>query len=354
MQVEDPSNKDLFQRWLYNFSTYRRNKLPPSKPESVQPVSIPEARNLIYGALTLVSQLSSLCQSLEKNKEEGPSWDRDYEKAKDIKGDLAKRIKELEKPGFIECVKLKLGRIRKKRLRGQRRRQVSEEEKEAAERVAEREAEIDSWRMRCVQQVEEKKKERELKAAADSVLGEVRRKQADTKKMLDMLKSLEKLRKLRKEAAARKGVSPPPSADETFKNHISRLRRLVHKRVALYDAEERALRVILEGEQEEERQREKDKRLKKQREKFFQKQRELDSVLFGDDEPLPSLHPHQPFRQYYLQAEHSVVSLVQIRHKWDQFLAPPDHPDASSIPRGWVLPMPPSSEIWATALTQAE
>lgn len=58
---------------------------------------------------------------------------------------------------------------------------------------------------------------------------------------------------------------------------------MVHKRVALYDAEERALRVILEGEQEEERQRDKDRRLKKQREKFLQKQRELDSILFGDD-----------------------------------------------------------------------
>lgn len=47
--------------------------------------------------------------------------------------------------------------------------------------------------------------ERELKAAADSVLSEVRKKQADTKRMVDILGSLEKLRKLRKEAAARKG-----------------------------------------------------------------------------------------------------------------------------------------------------
>ncbi|XP_072258737.1 programmed cell death protein 7 [Pyxicephalus adspersus] len=351
---EEPSDKDLFQRWLFSFLACRRNNLPP-KPDSKQSVSLPEARDLIYGALNLVSQLRSLCQLLENSKEEGPSWAQDYEKAKEIKWNLAKKIKELEKPGFMECVKIKLDRVRKKRLRSQRRRQAKEEEeKEAAERMAEREAEIDSWRMQCVQKVEEKKKERELKAAADSVLGEVRKKQADAKKMLDMLKSLEKLRKLRKEAALRKGVNPPPSRDETFSNHITRLRSLVHKRTALYDAEERALRVILEGEQEEERQREKDKRLKKQREKILQQQRELDSILFGDDDPLPSFHPLQPFRQYYLQAEHSVVSLVHIRREWDQFLAPPDHPDASSIPRGWVLPMPPSSEIWATALKPVE
>ncbi len=49
--------------------------------------------------------------------------------------------------------------------------------------------------------------EKELKMAADAVLSEVRKKQADAKRMLDILKSLEKLRKLRKEAAARKGIT---------------------------------------------------------------------------------------------------------------------------------------------------
>lgn len=47
--------------------------------------------------------------------------------------------------------------------------------------------------------------ERELKLAADAVLCEVRKKQADVKRMQDILRSLEKLRRLRKEAALRKG-----------------------------------------------------------------------------------------------------------------------------------------------------
>lgn len=53
--------------------------------------------------------------------------------------------------------------------------------------------------------------ERELKLAADSVLCEVRKKQADVKRMQDILRSLEKLRKLRKEAASRKGGFQPGS-----------------------------------------------------------------------------------------------------------------------------------------------
>lgn len=44
-----------------------------------------------------------------------------------------------------------------------------------------------------------------LKLAADTVLCEVRKKQADVKRMQDILRSLEKLRRLRKEAASRKG-----------------------------------------------------------------------------------------------------------------------------------------------------
>lgn len=47
--------------------------------------------------------------------------------------------------------------------------------------------------------------EQELKLAADAVLCEVRKKQADVKRMQDVLRSLEKLRRLRKEAASRKG-----------------------------------------------------------------------------------------------------------------------------------------------------
>ncbi|XP_069622443.1 programmed cell death protein 7 [Ranitomeya imitator] len=354
MEKGGPEDKDVFVRWLSSFLSCRR-KEPPAKTAAVQAPSVAEARELMYSALRLVSQLDTLCQALESLDKGGKPWTREYEKAADIRVDLEEKLKELEKPGYIQGVKRKLDIVHKKRLRRQRRRQAAEEEeKEAAERSAEKEAKIDLWRMQCIQKVEEKKRERELKATADWVLGEVRKKQNDVKKMLDVLKSLEKLRKLRKEAAGRKGVCPPPSADETFTNHINRLRTLVHKRSALYDAEEKTLRVILEGEQEEERQRAKDKSLKKEREKTLQKQRELDCILFGDAEFLPSLPPLQPFRQYYLQAEHSVVSLVQIRHEWDQFLVPPDHPDGSSVPRGWVVPTAPCNNTWATALKQSD
>ncbi|KFP70139.1 Programmed cell death protein 7, partial [Acanthisitta chloris] len=192
--------------------------------------------------------------------------------------------------------------------------------------------------------------ERELKAAADSVLSEVRKKQADTKRMVEVLRALEKLRKLRKEAAARKGVCPPPSADEAFENQVESLKTLLKTRTELYEAEERALRVMLEGEQEEERKREMEKKQKKEREKLLQQKLEMDSKLFGDPAEFPLTHLLQPFRDYYLQAEHSVAALIQIRHEWDQYLVPADHPEGSCIPPGWVLPSLPTSDTWATAV----
>lgn len=61
----------------------------------------------------------------------------------------------------------------------------------------------------CVQELE-------LRQAADSVLSEVRKKQADAKRMTDVLRSLEKLRRLRKEAAAKKGAGHAPVRDRVL------------------------------------------------------------------------------------------------------------------------------------------
>lgn len=62
---------------------------------------------------------------------------------------------------------------------------------------------------------------------------------------------------------------------------MERLRCLISKRTAIYAAEEKALRVMLEGEQEEERKRDREIRQKKEKEKLLQKKREVDFMLFG-------------------------------------------------------------------------
>lgn len=77
------------------------------------------------------------------------------------------------------------------------------------------------------------------------------------------------------------GMFPEKESDEVFEGHLTRLRALIKKRTAVYGAEEKALRVMLEGEQEEERKRDHEKRQKKEREKLLQRKREIDLMLFG-------------------------------------------------------------------------
>ncbi|KAJ1179445.1 hypothetical protein NDU88_004679 [Pleurodeles waltl] len=339
--------------WISRFLANRRQTLQHLTKSAGSP-SIAEARELLYGAQKLVWELRTVCQLLQENAENEDVWSEVYLQAVNIHKELQDKMKALNRPGYIEGVKKKLEKIRKRRLRIQREKHETPAKKEEAARAAEREAKIDKWRMKCIHEVHEKKREREVKAAADSVLSEVLKKQGDTKRMISVLRALEKLRKLRKEAAARKGVSPPVSADDTFENHIKRLRLLIKERTELYDAEERALRVMLEGEQEKERKIEREKKQKKERDKLLQQQHEINCILFGEPEELPPDHPLLPFRQYYLQAEHSVPSLIQIRNEWDQYLVPADHPGGTCIPPGWVLPSLPTSDAWAAAVGQTD
>lgn len=52
-------------------------------------------------------------------------------------------------------------------------------------------------------------------------------------------------------------------------------------RTSVYAAEEKALKVMLEGEHEEEKRREREKQLKKEKEKLLLTKRMVDAVLFG-------------------------------------------------------------------------
>lgn len=56
----------------------------------------------------------------------------------------------------------------------------------------------------------------------------------------------------------------------------------------MYSSEEKALMVMLEGEQEEERRREQEKQVKNEREKWLQRKQSVDAMLFGGKTLLPS------------------------------------------------------------------
>ncbi|XP_070619695.1 programmed cell death protein 7 [Erythrolamprus reginae] len=343
---------DRDEAWLGRFIR-RRRPVTASAASSRQErgLTADEAARAAGEALRAVARVAELCRAWRQRQDDEEVTPGETAEAEAGMEELRAIVRPLREPGALELLQARLRRARQKRLRRRKRRQearAAREEEEA--RLAEREARIDRWRARRAQEVEDRRLEKELKAAADSVLSEVRKKQADTKRMAEILRGLEKLRKLRKEAAGRKGVCPPPAADEDFEREVQDLKASIKKRTELYEAEERALRVMLEGEQEEERKREMEKKLKKEREKLLQQKRDMDSKLFGDPEEFPFTHVLEPFTQYYLQAEYSLPALLQIRHEWDQYLVPAGHPEGDFIPPGWILPSPPSNDTWSTAV----
>lgn len=77
------------------------------------------------------------------------------------------------------------------------------------------------------------------------------------------------------------GIFTDQESDEAFSSRLEKLRSVMKKRTAVYSAEEKALMVMLEGEQEEERRRDLEKRLKKERERQLQRKHKVDGMLFG-------------------------------------------------------------------------
>ncbi|KAM6949944.1 programmed cell death protein 7 [Lycodopsis pacificus] len=355
-----PEDETVLQRrqdllWVGRFLQGRDKtpKTPQSRQQRLRHSSAPDPREALCRAAQLVSQLAESCEALRNNMENECVWADSYLMALNVKTELQDKLKVFSDGECLNGWKAKLSRVAKRRARRLRaRKELQTEETHREGRIAEKEAAINKWRMQRIQQVEERKKERELKLAADSVLCEVRKKQADVKRMGDILRSLEKLRRLRKEAASRKGIVTEQECDEAFSARLEQLRCVMKRRTAVYSAEEKALMVMLEGEQEEERRREQEKRMKKERERHLQRKRRVSDMLFGED--LPADCVLQPFRAYYTQTERSLHALLQIRRQWDVFVVPADHPDGSRVPQKWILPDTPSDQVWASALHSAD
>lgn len=352
IRVEDDTSfqKKQDQQWVRRFLQIRKRT---SEIPQTQQSCVPDLRVALYMAAQLVSHLAECCETLRDNVDNTCVWTEFYLMALNVKEELQDNLTVLSDSRCLDSWTARMSHVAKRRARLQRARELQHMEgKQRDDHISEKETVIDKWRMHQIRQVEEKKKEQELKLAADAVLCVVRKKQADVKRMQEILRSLEKLYRLRKEAASRKGIVTEWECEQVFSSRLKQLRCVLKKRTAVYSAEENALMVMLEGEQEEERRREREKRVKKEREKQLQRKHRIDAMLFGDETPVDSAL--QPFREYYTQAERSLHTLLQIRREWDSYVVPVDHPDGSSVPHSWILPDSPSDQAWASALHSAD
>lgn len=148
------------EQWLQSFLLKRRNKSTEPKQTESKP-SISQFREKLYGTVKMLSELNIVCQMLKDNLENEGVWTESLSKANKLKSSIQESLTDLKDPDCVSSVKRKLLLINKKRARMRRRKMEQREEKQEQEaRRAEREAEIDKWQMKRIQEVEEKNRVR--------------------------------------------------------------------------------------------------------------------------------------------------------------------------------------------------
>ena len=149
------------RQWLEAvFGTPRRAGCPVPPRASAGP-SLGEVRARLRGSLRLVRRLRDLGHALREAEADGVAWAQLHAEAQPLRAELAERLQLLTQAAYVGEVRRRLERVRRRRLRLRERAWEREAEREAeATRAAEREQEIDRWRVKCVQEVEEKKRVR--------------------------------------------------------------------------------------------------------------------------------------------------------------------------------------------------
>ncbi|KFM67747.1 Programmed cell death protein 7, partial [Stegodyphus mimosarum] len=277
-------------------------------------LTVVEFRTALKISLSLSKMLFvAKCNLTKLLQSDEDSWQAEMKRVSQMKSQLADICNMLSNPNNILVIQKKLKRIKKKRELKQKQKEEALCEKMKAEQNRKvLNQEIDKWLDSIKEKNMKLKREAEMKKEADNILSEVRRKIHEAKRTIEKLKVFEKLRNARKANAFQKGLFILPEHDESFENKMSVLKETMLKQLSDYEAEERALKVMLETEQEGQLEEEALWRIKKIKTLQQKKQRHIYECLFGDtEEPSPE-DPLYLFYQHQNSANSSIESLVQI------------------------------------------
>lgn len=162
------------EKWVKHFLEGKGKLIRNDAKQPSIEATVSDMKSALYSTARLVSQLSTLCENMRLNIDDQKAWSESYVKALTMKQDIQGQLKALGDPEHLERIKTKIANIAKKRARKKRARQRLEMEVQEREvEKAEKDAAIERWRMKQIHAEEEKKKEQELKLAADAVLCEV-------------------------------------------------------------------------------------------------------------------------------------------------------------------------------------
>ncbi|CAH1797194.1 unnamed protein product [Owenia fusiformis] len=309
-QVEK-TQRDTDEEWV---KVWLNDKSRESNETIQKPkVTISQFHSLIQEYRDLIKSMKQKCDDLKTITNE-ELWNIVFKEIELMKVRLGELQVTLNDKDLLKEVqqKMKWRQNKRERLRRKRREEYLAECKLQEERNLVHQ-QIDRWQQIIIQKNKDVEKEKELKATADKILNEVRRKINDVTKCLDILKALNTLRTVRQDSASRRGqnISSSKSRDKEFASASSELTTMLNQQKAMYNEEKKTLEVMLETEQEETKEREKaEKQLKMDNIRKKHEKRILE-WLFGKGYKLES-HPEKLKKHFRKHVAPTIIENVPL------------------------------------------
>lgn len=340
--------EEVDARWLGEFEKRVQSSAPPpsSHTESStarKNIKLAEVQRLVLESYSLKEQLCGLEKELVQvsDSADDKEWDQLVQQAEVVKRSLHQIVTKFQDQGFVEHTKTLLKQRRAKRSRVKRRKKETQLEKEQLKRKREEEeAEIDAWRAKLQREEESKRQEDAVKREADSVLSEVRQKQNEGQRMVQLLEALAGLRRTRAVQAIAQGQPKNEKAEQRFTTTTDMISKIVKEQLKEYELEEQTLRVMME----ESASHRSAAISAKGDANFARYEDSIKKLLFG-----PTALTDTQGTQGD-DAGMSMETLVQRRREWDQYVVEGDSPLASAVPLSWVVPPAQPDPSWAAFL----
>uniref|UniRef100_A0A1B6GP71 Uncharacterized protein n=1 Tax=Cuerna arida TaxID=1464854 RepID=A0A1B6GP71_9HEMI len=321
-----PDPQSVIDDWL------KRRKIlsDPIKP-AAKNVQIYVVKEKLNQAFRLIRELENGARTLTVMvKTVTPlEWDRKCQEIEVKKKELMDVLKDLKlSKEEIKTLKEKCSKRSKKRAR--LRRQAERRKKQKEKEVVKEQninIQIDNWQREMQEEVERVQREEDLQKQADAVLWGVTQEKTEAKRQVALLSRLLELRQVRVKRLTAAGRPASQLQIETFNTVIERLKKMWTKLLDRCQLEEQALRgMLIEADI-------KSDPIKTHKKLVLQ---EWETALFGDINTLDNTPQGN--------------QLVDIRRSWDQFAVQGPTVLSSTVPPGWVLPVPPSSDQWHSLL----
>lgn len=150
-------------QWLKSFFKTRDETLrtPQTQRRQTELGSVSSLRTALHGATQLVSQLEESCHVLKLNLHNDSFWTNSYLNALRVKKELELKAEQANNIACYHQLKANMSRVGRKRARKRKaRKELHVREKHADNRRSKKEAAIDKWRLKEIQEVQERKKVR--------------------------------------------------------------------------------------------------------------------------------------------------------------------------------------------------